>query len=156
MAGPFSFCLGLTREKGLEDTFGTPDTQGKKTLLQIVFFCVILVVKEGVDIVSLNDIMATLKKVYEKYADIRVGIAGSYVNGTQHANSDIDVVVDGDSMRVDIMEYIKSQFPTEVDVLWVELMKQEDEEMDRFALENDLPINEYSVYKTVMQEVMWV
>ena len=54
------------------------------------------------------------------------------------------------------MEYIKSQFPTEVDVLWVELMKQEDEEMDRFALENDLPINEYSVYKTVMQEVVWV
>lgn len=105
---------------------------------------------------SLNDIMATLKKVYEKYADIRVGIAGSYVNGTQHADSDIDVVVDGDSMRVDIMEYIKSQFPTEVDVLWVELMKQEDEEMDRFALENDLPINEYSVYKTVMQEVVWV
>ena len=105
---------------------------------------------------SLNDIMATLKKVYEKYADIRVGIAGSYVNGTQHANSDIDVVVDGDSMRVDIMEYIKSQFPAEVDVLWVELMKQEDEELDRFALENDLPINEYSAYKTVMQEVMWV
>ena len=105
---------------------------------------------------SLNDIMATLKKVYEKYADIRVGIAGSYVNGTQHVNSDIDVVVDGDSMRVDIMEYIKSQFKTEVDVLWVELMKQEDEELDRFALENDLPINEYSVYKTVMQEVMWV
>ena len=59
-------------------------------------------------------------------------------------------------MRVDIMEYIKSQFPTEVDVLWVELMKQEDEEMDKFALENDLPINEYSVYKTVMQEVVWV
>jgi len=106
--------------------------------------------------VSLNDIMAILKKVYEKYADIRVGIAGSYVNGTQHADSDIDVIVDGDSMRVDIMEYIKDQFPTEVDVLWVELMKQEDEEMDRFALENDLPINEYSVYKTVMQEVMWV
>ena len=59
-------------------------------------------------------------------------------------------------MRVDIMEYIKSQFKTEVDVLWVGLMKQEDEELDRFALENDLPINEYSVYKTVMQEVMWV
>ena len=56
----------------------------------------------------------------------------------------------------DIMEYIKSQFPAEVDVLWVELMKQEDEEMDKFALENDLPINKFSVYKTVMQEVLWV
>lgn len=105
---------------------------------------------------SLNEILATLRNVYTKYSGIRLGIAGSYANGTQHADSDIDVVIDGDSMRVDIMEYIKSQFKTEVDVLWVGLMKQEDEELDRFALENDLPINEYSVYKTVMQEVMWV
>ena len=105
---------------------------------------------------SLNEILATLRNVYDKYSGIRLGIAGSYVNGTQQADSDIDVVIDGDSMRVDIMEYIKSQFQTEVDVLWVELMQQKDEELDKFALENDLPINEHSAYKTVMQEVMWV
>ena len=105
---------------------------------------------------NLNDIMSTLRKVYDKYSGIRLGIAGSFANGTQKPGSDIDVVVDGDSMRVDIMEYIKSQFQYEVDVLWVELMKQEDEEMDKFALENDLPINKFSVYKTVMQEVLWV
>lgn len=105
---------------------------------------------------NLNEIMSTLRKVYDKYAGIRLGIAGSFANGTQKPGSDIDVVIDGDSMRVDIMEYIKSQFQNDVDVLWVELMKQEDEEMDKFALENDLPINESSVYKTVMQEVLWV
>ena len=105
---------------------------------------------------DLNDIMSTLRKVYDKYSGIRLGIAGSFANGTQKPGSDIDVVIDGDSMRVDIMEYIKSQFQYEVDVLWVELMKQEDEEMDKFALENDLPINKFSVYKTVMQEVLWV
>jgi len=105
---------------------------------------------------SLNEILATLRNVYSKYSGIRLGIAGSYANGTQQADSDIDVVIDGDSMRVDIMEYIKSQFQTEVDVLWVELMQQEDEEMDKFALENGLPANEHSVYKTVMQEVIWV
>ena len=105
---------------------------------------------------NLNEIMATLRKVYDKYAGIRLGIAGSYANGTQQLDSDIDVVIDGDSMRIDVMEYIKSQFPNEVDVLWVELMKKEDEDMDRFALENDLPINECSVYKTVMQEGLWV
>ncbi len=105
---------------------------------------------------SLNEILATLRNVYSKYSGIRLGIAGSYANGTQQADSDIDVVIDGDSMRVDIMEYIKSQFQTEVDVLWVELMQQEDEEMDKFALENGLPVNEHSVYKTVMQEVVWV
>ena len=105
---------------------------------------------------NLNDIMSTLRKVYDKYSGIRLGIAGSFANGTQKPGSDIDVVIDGDSMRVDIMEYIKSQFQYEVDILWVELMKQEDEEMDKFALENDLPINKFSVYKTVMQEVLWV
>lgn len=105
---------------------------------------------------NLNDIMSTLRKVYDKYSGIRLGIAGSFANGTQKPGSDIDVVIDGDSMRVDIMEYIKSQFQYEVDVLWVELMMQEDEEMDKFALENDLPINKFSVYKTVMQEVLWV
>ena len=72
---------------------------------------------------SLNEILATLRNVYSKYSGIRLGIAGSYANGTQQADSDIDVVIDGDSMRVDIMEYIKSQFQTEVDVLWVELMQ---------------------------------
>lgn len=105
---------------------------------------------------NLNDIMSTLRKVYDKYSGIRLGIAGSFANGTQKPGSDIDIVIDGDSMRVDIMEYIKSQFQYEVDILWVELMKQEDEEMDKFALENDLPINKFSVYKTVMQEVLWV
>lgn len=41
---------------------------------------------------------------------MRIGIAGSYVNGTQKKNSDIDIIIDEDSMRVDIMEYIKGLF----------------------------------------------
>ena len=105
---------------------------------------------------NLDDIMSTLRKVYDKYSGIRLGVAGSFANGTQKPDSDIDIVIAGDSMRVDIMEYIKSQFQYEVDVLWLELMKQEDEEMDKLAVENNLPINKFSVYKTVMQEVLWV
>ena len=84
---------------------------------------------------KLNDIIAILKQVYNKYDNIRLGIAGSYVNGTQKLSSDIDVVIEGDSMRVDIMEYIKSLFDITVDVLWIELMKKEDDELDRFAVE---------------------
>ena len=59
-------------------------------------------------------------------------------------------------MRVDIIEYIKSLFDITVDVLWVDLMKKEDDELDRFAVANGLPINKYSAYKTVMQEVRWI
>lgn len=53
---------------------------------------------------NLDDIMSTLRKVYDKYSGIRLGIAGSFANGTQKPDSDIDIVIDGDSMRVDIME----------------------------------------------------
>ena len=105
---------------------------------------------------KLNDIIEILRNVYDRYDDIKIGIAGSYVNGTQHTDSDIDVVVEGDSARVDIMNYIKGLFTVTVDVLWVDLMKQEDDELDSFAIENGLPINPYSVYKTVMKEVKWI
>ena len=105
---------------------------------------------------KLNDIIAVLRQVYNKYDNIRLGIAGSYANGNEKLSSDIDVVIDGDSMRVDIMEYIKSLFDITVDVLWIDLMKQEEDELDRFAAENGLPVNQYSAYKTVMQEVRWI
>ncbi len=38
-------------------------------------------------------------------------------------------MIDGDSMRVDIMEYIKSLFDITVDVLWVDLMEKEGDEL---------------------------
>lgn len=105
---------------------------------------------------QLNDIIGILKQVYSKYDNIKLGIAGSYANNTQNTSSDIDVVIEGDSMRVDIVDYIKSLFDITVDVLWVDLMKKEDEALDRFAKENRLPINKYSAYKTIMQEVRWI
>lgn len=105
---------------------------------------------------KLNDIISILQTAYEKYDNVKLGVAGSYVNGTQREDSDIDIVIDGDSTRTDIMYYIKGLFDMTVDILWVDLMRKEDEQLDRFALDNDLPINQFSVYKTVMQEVRWV
>ena len=37
-----------------------------------------------------------------------------------------------------------------------DLMKKEDDELDKLALENGLPVNKYSAYKTIMQEVRWI
>lgn len=102
------------------------------------------------------EILNRLKSVYSKYDGVRVGLAGSYANNAATENSDIDVVIDGDSMRMDIAEYIKNLFNVPVDILWLELLKQDDEEMDRFALSIGLPENEYSVYKTIKREVEWV
>lgn len=105
---------------------------------------------------AIQDIIHTLSGVYDKYDNIKLGIAGSYANNTVRKSSDLDVVIDGDSMRLEIMDYIKSLFDIKVDVLWVDLLKKEDEELDSFALSIGLPVNEHSVYKTIMHEVKWL
>lgn len=102
------------------------------------------------------EILDILKSVYNKYDGVRIGLAGSYANNSATADSDIDVVIDGDSMRMDIAEHIKNLFNVPVDILWLELLKKDDEELDRFALSVGLPENEYSVYKTIKREVEWV
>ena len=89
--------------------------------------------------ISRTEILDTLKGVYNKYDGIRLGLAGSYANNMATKNSDIDVVIDGDSMRMDIAEYIKSLFLLPVDILWLELLKEDDEEMD---------IDEFADYAT--------
>ena len=103
---------------------------------------------------TLQNIISTLKTVYNKYPNIKLGIAGSYARGEQHKNSNIDVVIIGDSTRMDIMEYIKGLFKTDVDVLWLDLLEQEDKELDSFALQNGMNINPYSVYKNVLRDVI--
>ena len=105
---------------------------------------------------SVDTIRDTLKPLYGQYDNIKIGIAGSYANNKETKESDLDIVIDGDSTRLDIVEYIKGLFNIPVDVLWVNLMKQEDEELDAFAIEMELPINNNSVYKTVMREVIWI
>lgn len=100
--------------------------------------------------------METLRSVYNKYTGIKLGIAGSYVNGTNDENSDIDVVLEGDSTRIEVAEYIKSLFTVTTDVLWVDLMKEEDLALDGLARSVGIPENKNSVYKTVMREVIWI
>lgn len=102
-------------------------------------------------------ISKVLKQIEDKYHhSIKLGIAGSYANGKATAESDLDVIIDGDSMRLDIAEDIKSSFPIQVDTLWLDLLKKEDDDIDLFCKENDLPINEDSVYKTIRKEVIWI
>lgn len=102
-----------------------------------------------------REIEERLDNVYSKFGDIRLGVAGSYSRGDAEQDSDVDIVIEGDSMRVDIMEYIKNIFNGNADVLWMDLLKQEDEKLDKLFMENDLPLNQNSVYKNVLREVKW-
>ena len=106
--------------------------------------------------ISLDNILDTLRLIEKKYNYIiKLGIAGSYARGEETKESDLDIVIDGDSMRQDIAEYIKKQFQIEVDTLWLDLLKKEDEDLDAYATSCGFTINEESVYKTIMKEVIW-
>lgn len=105
---------------------------------------------------NLEQIKLNLMPICNKYNNLKIGIAGSYINGTQTENSDIDIVLDGDSTNTEVTEEIKDLFDVTVDVLWLELLKEEDEELDIFCKEMDIPINEDSVYKTIIREVKWI
>jgi len=99
--------------------------------------------------------MESLAKELPEY---KFGIAGSIARGTQSKNSDIDIIVDTDSMPLVDMEFIKNYFNSNraVDVLLLGLLQKEDEELDSFALSMGLPINDESVYKTIVREVIWI
>ena len=89
-------------------------------------------------------------------SNYRFGIAGSVSRGDNTENSDIDIVVDSDGMPLNLIERVRGFFTQDVDVLFLKLLKQEDDELDAFLKEQDLPINEDSVYKTVLREVVWI
>lgn len=104
------------------------------------------------------EIMGTLSMIKKRnhFSSLRIGLAGSYARGDNNPTSDIDVVVDTDSMSIEHMEEIKNSFKDEkVDVLLLGLLKQEDDDLDAFLRELDLPINDESVYKNVAKEVVW-
>ena len=106
--------------------------------------------------IEVKEILDKLQTTYSQYKNIKVGLAGSFANGVANEDSDIDVVIDGDSTHTEIEEYIKSLFNIPVDILWMEILKQNDEELDNFALSLGLDINHYSVYKTIIHEIIWV
>lgn len=99
-----------------------------------------------------------LAKLRELDLNFKTGIAGSVGRNKYNKRSDIDIVVDTDSLTVDEIESIKTHlscFKRKVDVLQLVLLRSEDEELDLFCRELDLPVNEDSVYKTVSREVIW-
>ncbi len=98
----------------------------------------------------------TIKK-QDQFSKYRFGLAGSYAKGTAQPDSDIDIVVSTSNLSPVQIDSIKSSFnDADVDVLQLDLLREEDESLDRFAIQMGLPINNNSVYKTVSREVIWV
>ncbi len=109
----------------------------------------------------LKDILQVLQILSKdsRIPHCRIGVVGSLTKGTATDTSDIDIVLDTDTISIDTMEFIKkaigSVFHREVDVLCMGLLRTEDEELDKFATDIGLPVNPNSVYKNVCREVIW-
>lgn len=92
-----------------------------------------------------------------KITGLRLGLAGSCARGTNKKSSDIDIVVDANTLTIEAIEVLKKAFkPRKADVLITELLKDEDIELDNFLLSIGLSKNEESVYKSIMSEAIWI
>lgn len=107
---------------------------------------------------SKQEIIEIIKnhKNNELLKNMRIGLAGSYARNESTQDSDIDLILDGDSTKIDAAIYLEHLFPIQVDVLWINLLKEEDLELDQILLDAGLQANKYSVYKSVLQDVIWI
>lgn len=101
-------------------------------------------------------ILEELKSISKEFRGIRFGLAGSYSRGEETEKSDIDIVSDYDYFTLEEIDKIKSHFaPIDVDLLCLGLLQKDDIELDTLMLTLDIPINDSSVYKSVLREVIW-
>jgi predicted nucleotidyltransferase len=107
---------------------------------------------------SKDTILETLRKYKgnDMLKDIRVGLAGSYARGEASENSDVDILIDGDSHRINSAEFLRNLFPVKTDILWLELLKEDDEKDDEELQLLGFGINKYSLYKTLLKDAVWI
>lgn len=105
---------------------------------------------------SKQEILNRLSEL-SKLTGLRLGLAGSYARGTNKKSSDIDIVVDANTLTIEAIEVLNKAFkPRKADVLITGLLKDEDIELDNFLLSIGLSKNEESVYKSIMSEAIWI
>lgn len=111
-----------------------------------------------------DDVKNKLQKVYELNNNILLGLAGSYVKNTQTSGSDIDIVIDAPISLIEDYEFnlslhekISYVLKTDnYDLIWLPLLKSDDENLDKRAESWGLPPNLESPYKNIIKEVEWV
>ena len=113
---------------------------------------------------KLENILSSLKIVKndKKYSEFEIGVAGSYARGEQTDESDIDIVINTDSLSISDMENLKYLIKNilgvfvDIDILQLPLIKNESDEDDEFCKSMGIPLNNFSVYRSVVREVIWV
>lgn len=112
-----------------------------------------------------NEILTFLKtlSLSEELLGVRIGIVGSYSRDEQTDESDFDIVYSLQDKEKNMLNEIDffiegklSSFDNEFDVLWVELLKEDDDKMDEYLVSIGAGTNEYSPFKEMMKDVIWV
>lgn len=107
-----------------------------------------------------DDVLVYLNELSVKYG-IRFGLAGSVARGRETKRSDIDIVIDNSrsldfSIFRGIEDEAKAKFGKKVDLVFLNLLKEDDEEDDILLKSLGFGINEFSPYKEICREVLWV
>lgn len=100
---------------------------------------------------------------YKELENVRIGLFGSYSRNEQKLDSDIDIVYSleksEDNSLNQIQFFIEDfvvQYENKFDVVWLELLKEEDEKLDKLAIELGVGINDVSPYKELLKDVIWI
>ena len=84
--------------------------------------------------------------LHPRFSNIKYEVDSGYIENTTSM----------DGGGIDIWVGSLAEKKVNAIICTVDLMKKDDMELDQLALEMELPINENSVYKTVMREVRWL
>lgn len=113
--------------------------------------------------VELNYIIDTLKELKSRYRYISIGLAGSYLKGSNTSESDVDVILDANDsvvedleVNTDIYNFLYNKLGKEIDMVWVSLLKKSSDMSDELAKELGVDIDGNTPYRSIMRDVMWI
>ena len=94
----------------------------------------------------------------------RIGLAGSFVRDGQRLDSDIDIVIEpSDTSQAytfllyqTLSTYMENHLETGYDLVWLNLLAEQDKEEDQLLSEYGIPADNTSPYKMIVKEVEWV
>lgn len=96
----------------------------------------------------------------------KVGVAGSYVNGTNKKGSSIDIVLklnEGEKRSLigafEITSFIKDQlqnvYSNKINVLWLDLLEDDETKLIDFVRTTGIETNPESAYTNIVEDVIW-
>jgi len=75
----------------------------------------------------LNFLKTHKKELQENFALTKIGLFGSYVNGTTNKNSDIDIVIQSNKkdffLREELRDYLEAEFNLPVDIGYIDSIR---------------------------------